>query len=75
MPIAQNELIEAGIARGLIAREVVDGLRAEAHQRRQRMIDFAASRRRFPVSSLYRAATEEHRLPFVNLCMVPSTPP
>lgn len=52
MPIAQNELIEAGIARGLIAREVVDGLRAEAHQRRQRMIDFAASRRRFPVSSL-----------------------
>jgi type IV pilus assembly protein PilB len=67
MPISTDQLLEAGIAKGLIARETLDRLRAQARHRSQSLVETAAFHGRFPVASLYHAVAEQRGLPFVDL--------
>lgn len=67
MPVSQDELIEAGIAHGLIDRETVSRLRIESRQHRQPLLETVSRHGRFPVAALYRAVAETRGLRFVDL--------
>ena len=67
MAIPPDELIEAGIAHGLLERDAVTRLRVESRQRREPLLETIARHGRFPTAALYRAWADQQHLPFVDL--------
>lgn len=65
MAITSDQLIDAGVRRGLLDSEVVTRLRIEARRDRVDVLDALAAHYRFPVASLYQALAELRGLPYV----------
>ncbi len=65
MSVSAENLIEAGLMRGLLEHETVARLRNEARRERVDLLETLAAHYRFPQAALFQALAETRGLPFV----------